>query len=95
MQKTVVFIDVPPDCVQHKLLIYFFRRTIVEPAEVFVLLDISKVAFSLNGSDLSVQDSFFTLDIPIGFFLQFFPPFIDLHHFLSVWFFFFISIQAF
>ena len=59
MQKTVVFIDVPPDCVQHKLLIYFFRRTIVEPAEVFVLLDISKVAFSLNGSDLSVQDSFF------------------------------------
>ena len=41
MQKTVVFIDVPPDCVQHKLLIYFFRRTIVEPAEVFVLLDIS------------------------------------------------------
>ena len=64
--ESVVFIDVPSDCVQHKLLIYFFRRTIVEPAEVFVLLDISKVAFGLNESDLSVQDSFFTLDIPIG-----------------------------
>ena len=46
--KAVVFIDIPTDCVQHKLLIYFFCGTIVKTSEFFVFLDIPKVPFRLD-----------------------------------------------
>ena len=48
IQKAVVFIDIPTDCVQHKLLIYFFCGTIVKTSEFFVFLDIPKVPFRLD-----------------------------------------------
>lgn len=64
MQETIVFIDISSDCVQNKLLIHFFCRTIVETPEIFVFLDAFKVSFRLNGENLAVQYSFLTLDIP-------------------------------
>lgn len=64
--------------------IYFLWRTIVEPPEVFISLDIPKVPFRLDGSYLTVQDSLLTLDVLIWFFLQIFPSFIDLHDFVPV-----------
>ena len=64
-EKTMVFIDVPANGIQHEFFIYLSRRTMMEAAEVIVFLDISKMSFCLNGADLTIQDSFFTLDVGI------------------------------
>ena len=69
VQKTVVFIYIPANRIQHKFLVYFFCRPVIKPAEFFVLFYVPKVAFCLYGSDLAVQYPFFTLYIGVGFFL--------------------------
>ena len=53
MEKTVVFIDIPTDRIQHEFFIYFFRRTVVKATEVFILLDITKMPFRLDGTNLT------------------------------------------
>ena len=53
MEKTVVFIDIPTDRIQHEFFIYFFRRTVVKATEVFILLDITKMPFRLDGMNLT------------------------------------------
>lgn len=45
MEKSVVFIDVPANCVQHKFLVHLLCRTVIEPAEFFVFLYVPKVPF--------------------------------------------------
>lgn len=79
MEESVVFIDVPANCVQHKFLVHLLCKTVIEPAEFFVILYVPKVPFCLYGTDLAVQDSFFTLNICMGFFLQPFLAFVDFH----------------
>ena len=46
------------------------------------------MSFCLNGTDLSVQNPFLTLDVCMGFFFQRFPLFIDLHDFIFLYIFF-------
>lgn len=55
VQKPVVFIDIPPDRIQHKFLIYFFCRTVIKTPEVFVFFYVPKMAFCLYRADLTVQ----------------------------------------
>ena len=69
VQKTVVFVDIPANCIQHKFLVYFFCRTVIKPPEFFVFFYVPKVAFCLYGPVLAVQDSFFALNIGVGFLL--------------------------
>lgn len=79
VQKSVVFIDIPPDCIQHKFLVYLFCRTVMKPAKFIVFFYVPKVAFCLYRADLAVQDPFFALNVGMGFFLQFLPALIDFH----------------
>lgn len=52
--------------------------------EPFVFLDVAKVPLCLDGTDLTLQDPLLTLDVRMRFFLQFFPPPIDLHDLVPV-----------
>lgn len=45
VQKSVVFIDIPPDCIQHKFLVYLFCRTVMKPAKFIVFFYVPKVVF--------------------------------------------------
>lgn len=42
-QKTVIFIDIPANRIQHKFLVYLFGRTVMKPPEFFVFLYVPKV----------------------------------------------------
>ena len=64
----MVFIDIPSNRIQHELFIHFFCGAVVKAAEVFVFLDIPKMPFCLDGTDLPLQDAFLTLDIGLGCF---------------------------
>lgn len=48
MLKPVVFVDVPPDRIQHKFFIYFFRSPVVKPSEIFIFLDVPKMSLGLD-----------------------------------------------
>ena len=78
--EPVVLVQVPAHGVKQEFLEHFFLGTVVEPAEVLVLLDVSEVPFCLDGPDPAVQDPLFALDIPMGLFFQVLPAFIDLHY---------------
>lgn len=80
VEEPVVLVQVPAHGVKQELLVHFFLGTVVEPAEVLVLFDVSEMPFCLDGPDLAVQDSFFALDVCMGLLLQVLPTFIDLHH---------------
>lgn len=69
VQETVVFIDIPANCIQHKFLIYFFCRSVIKPPEFFVFFYVPKVPFCLYGSDLAVQYPPLALYVGVGFFL--------------------------
>lgn len=73
VKKTMVFINIASYRKQHDFLVYFIRRTIIKSTEVFVFFDITKMSFCLNGTDLTIQNSFFAFYICMGFRLQFFP----------------------
>ena len=60
----------------------FSDNSVIEPPEVVVFFDISKMSLCLNGTDLTVSDSFLTLDVCMGSFFQCFPLLIDLHDFI-------------
>lgn len=78
--EPVILVQVPAHGVKQEFLEHFFLGTVVEPAEVLVLLDVPEVPFCLDGPDLAVQDPLFALDVPMGLFFQVLPAFIDLHH---------------
>ncbi len=48
MYKPMVLHNIPADCIQHKLFIYFFLQTVVEPPEVLVFFYIPKMSFRLD-----------------------------------------------
>ena len=88
MKKTVVFIYISSNRIQHKFFIYFFCCPVIETAKTIIFFDIPKMSFCLNGTDLPVQNSFLTLDVCMGFFFQSFPLFVDLHDFIFLCIFF-------
>ena len=47
MQKTVIFIYISANRIQHKFLVYFFCRSIIKTAKFFVFFYVSKVPFCL------------------------------------------------
>ena len=64
----MIFISILPHRIQHEFFIYFFSGPVIEPTEVFIFLDVSKVPSCLNGTDLTFQDSFVALNVATGFF---------------------------
>ena len=42
VQKTVVFINIPANCIQHKFLVDLFCRTVMKPTEFFVFFYVPK-----------------------------------------------------
>ena len=80
----MIFIDIPADRIKHEFFIYLFRRAVIKPPEIFIFLDVPEMALGLDGTDLAVQDPFFTLDIRMGFFPEFLPLLIDLHGFIFI-----------
>ena len=60
----------------------------MKPAEVFVFFDMSKMSLCLDGTNLPIQNTFFTFYICMGCCCQFFPLFINLHDFILVSIFF-------
>lgn len=88
MKEPMIFIDIPADRIKHEFFIYLFRRAVIETPEIIVFLDIAKMSFCLDGTDLAVQDPFFTLDIGMGFFPEFLPTLVDLHDFIFIGIFF-------
>ena len=64
----MIFVDIPTDRIQHKFFVYFIGRAVIESSEIIIFLDISKMSFRLNGTDLAVQDTFFALNICVGSF---------------------------
>ena len=89
----MIFIYVPSDCIQHEFLIHFFFFFFAETTEVFIFLDISEMPFCLDGTDLTVSDSLFTLDIRMALLLQFLPVFVDLHDLVLIPVTFFILVS--
>ena len=55
VQKTVVFIYVPANCIQHEFLVHLFRGTVIEPPKFFVFLYVPEMSLRLYGADLAVQ----------------------------------------
>ena len=80
--KTMIFIYISSNSIQHEFFIYLICRTVIKTPEVLIFLDISKMSFRLNGTCLAFQDPAFTLDIGMRSFFQFLPLFIDLHDFV-------------
>ena len=68
MKKTMVFIYISSNRIQHKFFIYFFGCPVIETAKTAIFFDISKMFFCLNGTDLAVQNPLLTLDVCVGFF---------------------------
>lgn len=96
VQKTVVFIYVPANCIQHEFLVHLFRGTVIEPPKFFIFLYVPEMSLRLYGADLAVQYPFLALYVAVGFLPQFFPTFIDLHDLVFLRIFFgIIFIQAF
>ena len=96
MKKTMVFVDISTNRIQHEFFIYLFCGTIIETPEIFVFFYISKMSFRLDRTNLTIQDSFLALNICMGFLLQFFPLLIYLHDFIFIRIFFWIIfIQTF
>lgn len=60
----------------------------MEHPEALVFFYVPKVSFRLGRVGLAFQNTRLTLNVPIGFFFQFFPLFIDLHHLIAVRFLF-------
>ncbi len=51
IQETMVFIDIPANCIQHKFFVYLFGRTVLKSPEFFVFLYVPKVALCLHGAN--------------------------------------------
>ena len=66
VKKTMIFIYISADCIQHEFFIYFCAA-VIEPPKTVVLLNIPKVPFGLDGTDLTFQNSLLALDVGIGF----------------------------
>ena len=71
VQKTVVFIYVPANCIQHEFLVHLFRGTVIEPPKFFVFLYVPEMSLRLYGADLAVQYPFLALYVGMGFLPQF------------------------
>ena len=84
MQKTMIFIYVSSNRIQHELFVDFLCRAMIKSAEVFIFFDIPKVSLRLNGTNLTIKNSFLTFYICMGFFLQFLPQPIYLHDFIFI-----------
>ena len=82
MKKTMIFVYISSNRIQHEFFIYFFDYSVMKPSKTIVFFDIPKMSFCLNKMNLSVQNPLFTLYVCMGFFFQSFPLFIDLHDFI-------------
>lgn len=95
MEKTLVFIYISSDRIQHEFFIHFFLRPIIKSPEFFIFLDIAKMSLCLDGTDLTFQYPFLALDIGIGSLLKLLPLFVDLHDLIFFGILFFIiPVQA-
>ena len=70
-----------------------FCGTMAETTEVFIFLDISEMPFCLDGTNLTVSDPLFTLDICMALLLQFLPVFVNLHDLVLIPVTFFILVS--
>ena len=46
----MIFIDIPPNCIQHKFFIHFICLSVVKPSEFLILFDIPEMPLCLYGT---------------------------------------------
>ena len=54
MKKTMVFIYISSNRIQHEFFIYFFCCPVIETSKTVIFFDISKMSFCLNRTDNNV-----------------------------------------